>query len=102
MQLELDKILVANNIEESRFEVKVEEHLAVIDYFYKRGEIVFTHTGVPEPLEGQGLASKMARFVLDFARSEGLKVIPRCPFIRSYIRRHSEYTDLVSDSFGEL
>jgi len=26
-----------------------------------------------------------------------LRVVPRCPFIRSWIEKHPEYADLVSD-----
>jgi predicted GNAT family acetyltransferase len=102
MQIELDEIIVKNNSAESRFEVRVDEHLAVIDYYREGNEIVFTHTGVPDALGGQGLAGKMAKTALEHAKSNGLDVVPNCPFVRAYIRRHSEYLELVSDSFGEL
>jgi predicted GNAT family acetyltransferase len=100
MALDIDKITVINNADENRFEVLSGDHLAIIDYFRKGNAIVFTHTGVPDQLSGQGLASKMARTALDFARSEGLEVYPRCPFVNAYIRRHPEYQDLVSDRFS--
>jgi len=57
--------------------------------------ITFTHTEVPEELEGQGIASQLARFALEDARACGLAVIPLCPFINAYIRRHQEYLPLV-------
>lgn len=100
MKLDLDNVSIINNAVENRFEAKVDEHLAVIDYYRKGDAIVYTHTGVPDALSGQGLASKMARTALDYAREENLTVIPECPFVRAYIRRHPEYLDLVkSGSF---
>jgi predicted GNAT family acetyltransferase len=50
---------------------------------------------VPEPFEGQGIGSELARAALDHARSAHLHVISRCPFVSGYIKRHPEYTDLL-------
>jgi uncharacterized protein len=61
-------------------------------------EIVFTHTEVPAALEGHGVGSRLARAALDDARRRGLAVVPRCPFIAAYIRRHPEYRDLVPEA----
>ena len=102
MHIELDKISVENNTDESRFQVQVDEYIAVIDYYLRGNDIVFTHTGVPDALGGQGLASKMAKTALEYAKAEGLKVVPQCPFVRAYLRRHSEYQGLVSEAFGDL
>ena len=99
MQLEIDKITVINNTADNRFEVQEGEHLAVIDYYRKGNNIVFTHTGVPDALGGQGVAGKMAKTALEYASSEALDVEPLCPFVRAYIRRHPEYQELVSKDF---
>jgi predicted GNAT family acetyltransferase len=53
-------------------------------------------TEVPEALEGQGIGSALARGALDDVRAQGLQVIPLCPFVAAFIRRHPEYLDLVS------
>ena len=59
------------------------------------GLIVYTHTEVSEQYEGKGVGSELARYVLDYARSEGLAVLPICPFIASWIGRHPEHQDLL-------
>ncbi|GHO86965.1 GNAT family N-acetyltransferase [Dictyobacter formicarum] len=48
-------------------------------------QIIFLHTGVPAALEGHGIASKRASFALEEARLQHFTVIPRCPFVASYI-----------------
>jgi predicted GNAT family acetyltransferase len=101
MQLEIDKITVINNTAGNRFEVKEGGHLAVIDYYRDGDNIVFTHTGVPDALGGQGVASKMTKTALEYAKSAELGVVPLCPFVRAYIRRHPEYQELVDKDFDD-
>ncbi|MFD5436489.1 GNAT family N-acetyltransferase [Kitasatospora sp. NPDC127067] len=40
----------------------------------------------------------LARGALDDARARGLHVLPYCPFIRGWIRKHPEYADLVPEA----
>jgi predicted GNAT family acetyltransferase len=37
----------------------------------------------------------MTRAALDFARSQNLKVEPRCPYTAGFMQKHSEYADLL-------
>jgi len=86
---------VENNAAAGRFEAVVDGQLAQAQYRRVGERILFTHTEVPEQLEGRGIAAQLARSGLDFARAEGLTVVPLCPFIASYIERHPEYQDLL-------
>ncbi len=70
--------------------------MAVTEYKLARGMMIFTHTEVPPVFEGQGVAGKLVRTALEHARAAGLAVWPVCPFVRSYIRRHPEFQDLVA------
>jgi len=56
----------------------------------------FQHTEVAKPLQGKGVGDELVRQALDDVRERGLKVIPTCPFVAAYIRRHGEYGDLVA------
>lgn len=94
-------IEVVNNEAEGQFEALVEGHLALAAYQRKGQEIIFTHTEVPQALEGQGIASVLVRTALDTARQQQLTVVPLCPFVQSYIRRHQEYLDIVEPSHRE-
>lgn len=90
-----DEISVVNNTAAKRFEAETDGRLAMIQYIQTERNITFTHTEVPVELEGQGVASQMAKVALDFACDNNLKVIPICPFVAAYIRHHPEYQPLV-------
>ncbi len=80
----------------SRFELVIDGHIALAAYRLAPGVITFTHTEVPEALGGRGIGSLLAKGALDQVRARGLKVVPRCPFIKSYIGKHPEYRDLLA------
>lgn len=86
-----------DNAGANRFELLLEGRLAArAEYRLEGGTLTFTHTEVSPGHEGHGLGSKIAKQSLDEARRRGLKVVPRCEFIASYIARHPEYQDLVA------
>ena len=95
MSINLDGLTVINNEAEKRFEVMVGAETAVLEYIRAGSNITYTHTEVPLTLEGQGIGGKLAQHALDFARDSGLKVIPICPFVTGYLRRHPEYRSIV-------
>ena len=89
--------LVENNVAAHRFEVRFPEGLAQLRYRYDReGRLVLVHTEVPPALNGRGIASLLAKTALEFAREKHLSIVPNCPFVKTYLERHREYTDLVS------
>lgn len=86
---------VSNAEAEHRFELEEEGGLAFVTYILEGDQITFTHTIVPEELEGRGVGTKLVRGALDEARERGLKVVPACSFVRHFIETHDEYQDLV-------
>src|SRR6516165_1631883 len=91
MDLDLSKITVTNNEGAHRFEATIDGQIALINYKRLPDRIVFVHTEVPLELEGHGLAGKLAKTALDFARTNNLRVVPQCPYITHYLRKHREY-----------
>lgn len=89
-------IHVHHNSAEHRFEASVDGKLCVADYELRDGEIVFTHTYVPVDLRGRGIAEKLVRAALEFARDQQLRVLPACSYVALFIQRHREYAELVS------
>lgn len=87
--------VVVNNEQESRFEIRTEDGIAILLYRLLPGAVNLIHTEVPEALAGRRVGSTLARAALDWARERNLRVIPTCPFVRAYIARHPEYASLV-------
>ena len=86
---------VVNNTSKHRYELTVDGHIAATYYAIEGGVITFIHTEVPPELGGKGIGSKLIRGALDQVRSDGLKVIPQCPFVKAYIEKHPDYADLL-------
>jgi len=91
------QVTVSDNPSESRFEVRVDGTLAGFVVYEKHaGAVVLVHTEVFEEYEGQGLAGQLARTALDAVRAADGKIVPLCPYIRAYVRKHApEYDDLL-------
>ena len=87
---EASDVSVVHNFEAQRFELTDGGERAFAAYRLHDGTIVFTHTEVPPARKGRGIGSALARAALEYARAEGFAVVPLCPFMASYIRRHPQ------------
>jgi hypothetical protein len=87
---------VSNNAEMQQYELRVGEEYALAGYSLEGDTIRFTHTEVPEEMEGQGIASRLIRGALADVRRRGLKVVPLCAFVRHYMDTHPETQDLLA------
>jgi len=85
---------IVDNTAQQRYELPVDGATAYVAYSRAPGTITLIHTIVPDALAGRGIGSRLAKFVLDDARSHGEKVIVKCSFIAAYLKRHPEYADL--------
>ena len=98
----MDKqIIIENNQSAKQFEARQEGRLAFIKYSLHNHQIIYLHTEVPEALEGKGVGSSLAKAALEYARANHLQVVPLCPFVAAYIRRHAEYADLVASQLHD-
>jgi predicted GNAT family acetyltransferase len=86
---------VSKNPAQNRYELKVDGHIAATYYEIANGVITFEHTEVPPELGGKGVGSKLVKGALDQVRTEGLKVIAQCPFVKAWIDKHPDYTTLL-------
>jgi predicted GNAT family acetyltransferase len=86
---------VRDNPAATRYELDVEGQTAFLDYRRAAGAVDLRHTEVPEALRGRGLANVLVKRALDDARAAGLAVVPTCPVVRAYVRRHPEYLPLL-------
>ncbi len=99
MQMNLENIIVEHNQTNERFEAKLDDQLAVVEYQRQDNTLIFTHTEVPSKFRGQGIADKLAQSALEYARAHHLTVVPRCSYMLAYIRRHPEYKALLHNLY---
>jgi predicted GNAT family acetyltransferase len=79
-----------------RYTITVQGEVAGFAQFFDHdGQRVFVHTKVGEQYAGQGLAKLLVAGALDHVRANGLRIVPVCPFVKSYLDRHHQYDDLV-------
>jgi len=86
---------VRDNTARSRFELEADGVTVFMNYRLTGNVISLDHTETPVAARGRGLASRLVDGALRIARARGLKVVPRCPFVRAYLGKHPEYGDLV-------
>ena len=83
---------------QNRFTAETDAGTAELEYVRKPGLIAYVHTGVPEGARGQGVGEALVERGLAYAREEGLKVLPLCPFVKAYADKHPEAQDLIAQA----
>ncbi len=91
-------VIVREASERSRFEVLVDDVVVGFAvYHLEDGRAAIPHTEVQPAHGGQGIGTELVRTVLESARERGQQVLPYCPFVSAYIRKHPEYVALVPE-----
>jgi uncharacterized protein len=93
------EITVVDNEQTHRFEARTPdgEVAGFVAYLARPGYLVLVHTEVKVEYDGQGIGGALVRQVLDQIRERDLKLVPQCPFVAAYLRRHPDYQDLVTN-----
>lgn len=87
---------IVHNVAETRFEARIDGWLCRCDYRMHEGVMQLVHTEVPPALEGRGIAAQLVRAALAHAQASGLKVQPRCSYVRVYMQRHPDTRSLLA------
>lgn len=82
-----------------RHRYEIRDGQAVIDYALYRlppggHHVDFIHTEVNEDYNGRGLGSTLVAFALEDAQAASKRIIPHCPYVAAWIKRHPEYADV--------
>jgi uncharacterized protein len=87
---------IVDNTTAHRLEIVDGGATAFLSYRRMKGDTIeYLHSETPPELQGRGYASALAKFALERDKAAGRKVIPTCPFVKTYIERHPEYASLV-------
>jgi predicted GNAT family acetyltransferase len=90
--------MVRDNPAQLRYELIGDacEVIGQIRYRREPGAVALVHTEVDPAYEGQGLAGLLVEGALRDLRQRGLRMIPICPYVRAWLRRHPDQADLVT------
>lgn len=89
---------LVKNIEEKRFELKVGNYMAFIDYKEHDKKIWLIHTEAADELQGKGAATAVIEKTLSYIEENGYTLIPLCPLVAAYLKRHPEWTRILDPS----
>ena len=88
---------VVHNAAAARFELVIEGQVAHLDYQVAGDRLRLIHIEVPPEIQGHHHAEELARASLEYARREQLRVVPICPYMRTFLTNHPEYLPLVDE-----
>ena len=89
-------VQVRDDHEHRRFVVEQDGEIAELTYREHRDRLVLVHTGVPEALEGRGIAGELVRAAVAKARVEDRTVWPWCSYARSWLEDHADVAATVT------
>lgn len=95
MKPEFESIQLKDNKAGNRFEMIFENHLSLIEYEINGNIIALLHTEVDPALEGRGAGTAIVEKTLKYIEEKGMKLLPLCPFVSAYIKRHPEWEKIV-------
>ena len=92
----MDDYELIDNTENHQYEFHIGKLVPTIEYSKsKNGEIYLTHTEVPVQLEGKGVGSQLVEKVLKDIERQELRLVPLCPFVAGYIKKHPDWRRIV-------
>ena len=88
---------IEHDLEQKKFKAVVDGIESYISYKMQSPSVMdLEHTVVPKELGGRGYAAGLTRYVIDYAREHGLKIIPTCPYARAYFVKHPQVKNLLA------
>ncbi|KAA5547766.1 GNAT family N-acetyltransferase [Adhaeribacter rhizoryzae] len=80
-----------------RFYAEVNGDEAELTYTYPEETVLdLDYTYIPPSARNKGLSDQLVQAALDFAREQKFLVIPSCPVVEAFVKRHPDYQDLLT------
>jgi predicted GNAT family acetyltransferase len=81
-----DPVTVQHQADKHRFVVVIQGVEAVLEYHLAGQNIDFQRTFVPPALRGQGIAEKLVRTGLAWAKTESFNINASCSYVVKFLR----------------
>lgn len=79
-----------------RFAVRLDRKIGYLSYEKIRQKtLIYSHVYVPPEFRHKGIAAKLTKTALDYAREKGFSVIPGCSYVEDYVKKHKNYRDIL-------
>lgn len=78
------------------FTTVVDGHTCEVEYRLTGDVMTITHTGVPSPVGGRGIAALLTKFAVQVAEAKRWKVVPACSYAETWFRRNPEFAHLLA------
>jgi predicted GNAT family acetyltransferase len=89
--------VVTRNDDRQRYELHVDDELiSIADFSEIPGAIVVPHVETAPQHRGNGFSSTLMAGVIDDLTQRSLKIVPHCPFARSYVRGLPNADELIA------
>jgi uncharacterized protein len=85
-----DAPVVRHNTDQRQYETTVDGHLARLTYERDGDRVIMSHTLVPPPIEGRGVAAALVEVAVGDARDADLTVVPACSYVDAWLRRNPD------------
>lgn len=77
--------IIQHQAAQHRFILSVDGSEAILDYELTDKTINFTHTFVPPEFRGKGLAEKLVRNGLSWAKDQGYQIQASCWYVQKFL-----------------
>ena len=80
------------------FYVEYENEIAAEMIYSMRSdnEMIIEHTEVSDVLRGKNIGYELVHASVEYARHQGIKIIPVCPFARSVFNKKPDFSDVLA------
>lgn len=72
------------------------QRLAELSYTVAGSRIILDHTQVDDSLRGTGTGAELVAAAVQWARAEGHRLLPLCPFAKSVFDKTPAYADVLA------
>ncbi|MCR4534007.1 N-acetyltransferase [Shewanella xiamenensis] len=80
------EITVEHQQDKQRFVIPVDGHEAVLEYRLTGQHIDFSRTFVPDELRGKGLAERLVRHGLKWAKAQDYEIAASCWYVQKFLK----------------
>ncbi|HKG07389.1 MAG TPA: GNAT family N-acetyltransferase [Pedobacter sp.] len=95
MNEEYLNVPLIKNDGKNRFELNTGAYTTFIEFKERSKKIWLIHTEAPEELKGKGTATAIVEKTLTYLEDNGYRMVPLCPFVGAYLKRHPEWNRIV-------